>query len=356
MVEHSVAVIRGDGIGTEVIEEGIKVLNAISGEYGITWSFMEYPWGSDYYLKNGSMMPSDGLDQLAKSEVVFLGAVGHPDIQDHVTLSGLLLPIRRSFDQYVNERPSVLYPGVPSPLKGKEPFDIDMVVIRENTEGEYAPVGGFLYLDMPQELAVQSGVFTRHGCERVIEYAFELARKRDKKKLVTSVTKSNALGFGMIVWDRAFERVAERYPDLETQSLLIDAACMDFIRRPETFDVVVASNLFGDILTDIGAIITGSMGLAASANIDPERRFPSMFEPVHGTAPDIVGMGIANPMAAILSGSMMLRHLGHDDAADDIDHAVYGLVEQGEILTPDLGGSSSTSQVGDAVVNALGKG
>ena len=310
MVEHRVAVIRGDGIGTEVIEEGIKVLNALADDYGITWKFTEYPWGSDYYFENGSMMPSDGLDQLAKSEVIFLGAVGHPDIQDHVTLSGLLLPIRRSFDQYVNERPSVLYPGVSSPLKDKEPYDIDMLVIRENTEGEYAPVGGFQYLDMPQELAVQSGVFTRYGCERVITYAFEQARNRDKKKHVTSVTKSNALGFGMIVWDRAFERVAERYPDIETHSLLIDTACMDFIRRPETFDVVVASNLFGDILTDIGAIITGSMGLAASANIDPERRFPSMFEPVHGTAPDIVGKGIANPMAAILSCSMMLRHPG----------------------------------------------
>ena len=229
-----------------------------------------------------------------------------------------------------------------------------MLVIRENTEGEYAEVGGFQYPGFEEEIGIQSGVFTRRGCERIISYAFEQARRRNKAKHVTSITKSNALGFGMLVWDRAFDRVAERYPDIETNSLLIDAACMDFVRRPDSFDVVVGSNLFGDILTDIGAIITGSMGLAPSGNIDPERRFPSMFEPVHGSAPDIMGKGIANPMAAILSGSMMLRHLGHNEAADVVDKAVIFIVEQGEILTPDLGGSSSTSQVGDAIVGALG--
>ena len=342
-------------MGVEVIEEGIKVLREVGGEYGITWDFVEQPWGSEYYIKNGHMMPDDALDIMAATDAIFLGAVGHPEIQDHITLSGLLLPIRRSFDQYICERPSVLYPGVTSPLSGKEPGDIDMVVIRENTEGEYADVGGFQYMGLPEEMAIQSGVFTRRGCERVIKFAFELARKRQKKMHLTSVTKSNALGYGMIVWDRAFERVAANYPDIQTQSLLIDATCMDFIRRPETFDVVVASNLFGDILTDIGAIITGSMGLAPSANIDPERRYPSMFEPVHGTAPDIVGQGIANPLAAILSGAMMVRHLGHEDAADAIDQAVLRVVDEGETVTPDLGGTSSTSQVGDAVIRELGR-
>ncbi len=355
MAEYKVAVIRGDGIGVEVIEEGIKVLRAVAPEYGISWQFTEYPWSSAYYKKHGRMMDSDALDRLAAADAIYLGAVGHPDIQDHITLNGLLLPIRRAFDQYVCERPSVLYPGIKSPLAGKKPYDIDMLVIRENTEGEYANVGGFLYSGFPEEIGVQAGVFTRRGCERVIAYAFEQARKRDKKKRVTSITKSNAQGYGMLVWDRAFQRVAARYPDIKTSSLLIDAACMDFIRRPESFDVVVASNLFGDILTDIAAIITGSMGLAPSGNIDPERRFPSMFEPVHGSAPDIMGKGIANPMAAILSAAMMLRFLGHADAADAIHSATLRVLELGETLTPDLGGASSTSQVGDAIVRALGR-
>ncbi len=353
MSEYNVAVIKGDGIGIEVIEEGMKVLDAVGGEYGITWNWVEHPWGSDYYIKNGTVMPSDGLDTLKESDVIFLGAVGHPDIQDHITLGGLLLPIRRSFDQYVCERPSVLYDGITSPLEGYGPGDIDMVVVRENTEGEYADVGGFVYPDFPEELGIQSAVFTRKGCERIIRHAFEVARRRNKAKHVTSITKSNALGYGMLVWDRAFERVAKEYPDIETGSLLIDAACMDFIRRPESFDVVVGSNLFGDILTDIGAIITGSMGLAPSGNIDPERRFPSMFEPVHGSAPDITGQGIANPLATILSGAMMLRHLGEEAAADSVEKASLSVVSLGETLTPDLGGTSRTEDVGDAVVAAL---
>ena len=356
MVKYNVAVIRGDGVGVEVVEEGLKVLHAVGREHDIAWDTTELPWGSNYYFENGRMMPSDALDRLAASDVIYLGAVGHPEIQDHVTLNGLLLPIRRTFDQYVCERPSVLYPGISSPLSGKAPWDIDMVVIRENTEGEYANVGGFQYMGFPEELGVQSAVFTRRGCERIITYAFELAAKRDKKRHVTSITKSNAQGYGMLVWDRAFEAVAARYPDIDTQSLLVDAACMDFIRRPESFDVVVASNLFGDILTDIAAIITGSMGLAPSGNIDPERRYPSMFEPVHGSAPDIMGKGIANPMAAILSGAMMLRHLGHDDVAGTVERAVLRVIDEAESVTPDLGGASSTSQVGDAVVSALGKG
>ena len=355
MVQNNIAVIRGYGIGIEVVEEGIKVLEAVSENYDFQLSFQEFPWSSQYYMDTGAMMPSDGLDTLSAFEAIFLGAVGHPDIQDHITLNGLLLPIRRKFDQYVCERPSVLYEGIESPLSGKKPFDIDMVVIRENTEGEYANVGGFQYMDFPEEVGIQTGVFTRKGCERVIRYSFELARKRNKKKHLTSITKSNAQGYGMLVWDRAFDRIAAEYPDISTSSLLVDAAAMDFIRKPEDFDVVVGSNLFGDILTDIAAIITGSMGLASSANLDPEGRYPSMFEPVHGSAPDIMGKGIANPLAQILTGDMLLKHLGHRDEAIDIEKAVLSVLAEGEILTPDLGGSSSTSSVGDAIVGSLGK-
>ena len=337
-----------------MVEEGIKVLQEVSKNNDFKFNFTEFPWSSDFYKKHGVMMPGDGIDQLRIFDSIFLGAVGHPDIQDHITLNGLLLPIRRSFDQYVCERPNVLYPGITSPLSGKKPFDIDMVVIRENTEGEYANVGGFQYKDFPEEIGIQTGIFTRKGCERVIRYSFELATRRNKKNHVTSITKSNAQGYGMLVWDQAFERVASEFPNITTDSLLVDAAAMDFIRKPEIFDVVVGSNLFGDILTDIGAIITGSMGLASSANLDPQGRYPSMFEPVHGSAPDIMGKGIANPMAQILTGAMMVRHLGHDQAAKDIENAVQNLLTKGEILTPDLGGSSSTQSVGDAVVNALG--
>lgn len=354
MTIYKVAVIRGDGIGTEVVEEGMKVLKAVSEEFPFTWEFNEFPWGSEYYIKHGQMMPKDALDILVSYDAIFLGAVGHPDIQDHITLNGLLLPIRRRFDQYVCQRPSILYPGILSPLADKNPYDIDIVVIRENTEGEYANVGGFQYMGFPEEIGVQTGVFTRKGCERVIKYAFELTRKRGRKKHLTSITKSNAQGYGMIVWDRAFERVSSDYPDIETTSLLIDAAAMDFIRKPEMFDVVVASNLFGDILTDIGAIITGSMGLASSANLDPEKRFPSMFEPVHGSAPDIMGKGIANPMAQILTGAMMLNHFGEDAAAKIIENSVKTILDKGKVLTPDLGGESSTEAVGNAITGALG--
>lgn len=353
MSNHKIAVIRGDGIGVDVVEEALKVLEALAPKHGIKWEFTEFPWSSDYFFKNGEMMPSDGVEQLAGFDGIFLGAVGHPDIQDHITLNGLLLPIRRRFDQFACVRPSVLYPGVQSPLEGKKPFDIDLIVVRENTEGEYANVGGFLYRDFPEEVAVQSAVFTRKGCERVIRFAFELARQRNKKNHLTSITKSNAQGYGMVLWDRTFAEVAKEFPDITTNSLLIDAACMDFIRRPEDFDVVVASNLFGDILTDIGAIITGSMGLASSANLDPTREGPSMFEPTHGSAPDIAGKGIANPMAQILTAAMMLRHLGEEKAAEEVEQAVTETLEMGETLTPDLGGSSSTTAVGDAIAEAV---
>lgn len=353
MIEHRIAVIRGDGIGVDVIEEGLKVLRETARRHQIGLEFTEFPWGSDYYFQHGKMMPDDALDTLASFDQIYLGAVGHPDLQDHLTLNGLLLPIRRRFDQFVCERPSVLYPGVRSPLADKEAWDIDMIVVRENTEGEYANVGGFQYRGFAQEVGIQTSVFTRRGCERVIRYAFDLARARDGRRHVTSVTKSNAQGYGLIVWDEAFERVSAEYPDVETASLLVDAACMDMVRRPEAFDVVVASNLFGDILTDIGAIVTGSMGTAPSGNIDPTRRFPSMFEPVHGSAPDIAGRGMANPMAAIMSGAMMLRFMGEDDGANSIDRSVLSVLEEGRSLTPDLGGSASTTEVGDAVAAKL---
>ena len=355
MGKHNIAVIRGDGIGPEVIEEGIKVLNAAQGRFGIEFAYTEFPWGSDYYFEHGRMMDANALDTLRGFDAVFFGAVGHPDIQDHVTLNGLLLPMRRGFDQYVCQRPSILLPGVTSPLRGMESGDIDMVVIRENTEGEYANVGGFQYKGFPEEVAVQTSVFTRRGIERVVRYSFELARSRNKQRRVASITKSNAQGYGMVLWDEVFDQVAAEYPDIETESLLVDAACMNFIRRPQSFDVVVASNLFGDVLTDIGAIITGSMGLAPSGNINPERAFPSVFEPVHGSAPDIAGKGIANPMATVFSGGMMLRHLGETEAADAVDAAVESVLRDGETIPVDLGGSASTQAIGDAIVNAMGR-
>jgi len=354
MATHKIAIVKGDGIGVDVVNEGMKVLDALALKYSITWDYTELPWSSDYYFKHGQMMPDDALVTLEDFNAVFLGAVGHPDIQDNITLDGLLLPIRRRFDQYICLRPSVLYPGVESPLSGKKPYDIDLTVIRENTEGEYLNIGGFAYHGTPNEVAVQTAVYTRMGCERAIRYAFELARERGKKNHVTSITKSNALGY-MTIWDRTFAEVAEDYTDIDSASLLIDAACMDLVRRPEMFDVIVAPNLFGDIITDIGAIITGSMGLASSANINPDRSVPSMFEPTHGSAPDIAGKGIANPMAQILTSAMMLRHLGEDAAAADVDAAVLQLLEQGELLTPDLGGSSTTEAVGDAIAALVSK-
>ncbi|HJY06599.1 MAG TPA: isocitrate/isopropylmalate family dehydrogenase, partial [Bryobacteraceae bacterium] len=266
---------------------------------------------------------------------------------------GLLLPIRRGFDQFVNVRPAVLYRGVQSPLALRRGEQIDMMVVRENTEGEYSQVGGFVYHEQPEEVAIQTSVFTRRGTERVVRYAFELARKRNKKKRVTSVTKSNAQGYGMVLWDRTFAAVASEYPDIETESLLVDAAAMNFIRRPDSFDVVVASNLFGDILSDISAILVGSMGLAPSANIDPTRRFPSMFEPVHGSAPDIAGKSMANPLAAIFSVSMMLEHLGMLEAAEAVEAAVVAVLAEGKLRTPDLGGMSKTGELTDGVLRRL---
>ena len=354
MPTYKIALVPADGVGPEVVNEGRKVLDSLASENeGMSFEYSSFPWGSDYYRETGRMMPEDGLEELRLHDAILFGAVGDPEIPDHITLNGLSLPIRRVFDQAVCLRPAYLYEGVSSPLAGYGPGEIDMVVFRENTEGEYANVGGFLYQGTADEVSTQTSVFTRRGTERIIRAAFEHARKRNKVRKVTSVTKSNAMAYGMVFWDRVFKEVAQEYPDIETESLLVDRACMDFIRRPQSFDVVVASNLFGDILTDIGAIITGSMGLAPSANINPEGSFPSMFEPVHGAAFDITGKGIANPLGTILASAMMLGHLGQPQTAASIERAVERNLREGQVRTPDLGGTASTSEVGDEIVRLL---
>jgi tartrate dehydrogenase/decarboxylase/D-malate dehydrogenase len=340
-------------VGQEVIPEAKRVLDAVAARHHFTLAYVDCDWGAEYYFQHGAMMPPGGLNLLQQSDAILLGAIGHPSIPDHVTLNGLLLPIRRAFDQYANVRPAYLYPGVASPLAGVAGGEIDMVIVRENTEGEYAQVGGFVYHHQPEEVALQTSVFTRRGCERIIRFAFELARKRNRKRRVTSITKSNAQGFSMVLWDRTFQAVASEYSDIETESLLVDAAAMNFIRRPKSFDVVVGSNLFCDILSDISAIIVGSMGLAPSANLDPMRRFPSMFEPVHGSAPDIAGKGVVNPLATLMSVAMMLDHLGEGKAGEEIHEAIAKVLAAGRIRTPDLGGASQTREVTDAVLAAL---
>jgi tartrate dehydrogenase/decarboxylase/D-malate dehydrogenase len=353
MKTYTIAVIAGDGVGQEVIPQARRVLERAARKHDITFAFQDFDWGAAHFFRWGTMMPAGAIDLLEPCDAILLGAVGHPDIPDHTTLNGLLLPIRRAFDQYANVRPAYLYPGVKSPLAGRAGGDIDMVVVRENTEGEYAQVGGFVYLAQPEEVAIQTSVFTRRGIERVVRYAFELAVRRNRKKRVTSITKSNAQGFGMVLWDRTFQDVASDFPGIATESLLVDAAAMNFIRRPESFDVVVASNLFGDILSDLAAIIVGSMGLAASANLDPQRRFPSMFEPVHGSAPDIAGKGVVNPLATILSASMMLEHLGQPEAAREVEQAVAAVLAGVQTRTPDLGGTNSTQEVTDAILERM---
>ena len=353
MKRYTVAAIPGDGIGQEVLPAATTLLDAVASSAGFGFEWHPFDWGSQHYVDHGRMMPADAIDRLRPFDAIFFGAVGDPRIQDNVTLNGLLLPIRRAFDQYACVRPAVLYPGVRCPLAGKQPGSIDFVVVRENTEGEYAQVGGVLYPESAHGVAVQSAIFTRHGTERVIRFAFELARKRGRKHLVTSVTKSNAQGFSMTFWDNVFAEVARDYRDIRTESLLVDAACMDLVRRPESFDVIVASNLFGDILTDLSAAITGSLGLAPSANLNPTRAFPSMFEPVHGSAPDIAGRGVANPMAQMLSGAMMLDFLGETAAATLVEQAVVGTLADGRDVTPDLGGTGTTEGVTRAVVARL---
>ena len=354
MTTYRIAVIPGDGIGKEVVPPAIEVLEAAAARHGFRFEWEHFPWSSAHYHEYGRMMPEDGIERLRPFDAIFFGAVGDPRLQDNVTLNGLLLPIRRSFDQFACVRPAVLFPGVRGPLAGRAPGEIDFVVVRENTEGEYAQIGGLLYPGGSHEVAMQAAVFTRHGTERVIRFAFDLARKRGRRRLLTSVTKSNAQGFSMAFWDRVFSEVAADYPDIRTESLLVDAACMDLVRRPNDFDVIVASNLFGDILTDLSAAITGSLGLAPSANLDPTRTFPSMFEPVHGSAPDIAGRGVANPMAAMFAGAMMVDFLGHPEAARAIEAAIVATLSGGGPLTPDLGGTGTTRTVADAVLGAMG--
>ena len=353
MTTFTIAVIAGDGVGTEVIPQGKRVLEQIARKHRVNFAFQDFDWGASHYFRWGRMMPAGAVDLLQPCDAIYLGAVGHPQIPDHTTLNGLLLPIRRAFDQYANVRPAYLYPGVCSPLAGRKGGEIDFVVVRENTEGEYAQVGGFLYQHQPDEVAIQTSVFTRRGIERIVKFAFELAAKRNKKKRVTSITKSNAQGYSMVLWDRTFQEVASQFPDIETESLLVDAAAMNFVRRPESFDVVVGSNLFADILSDLAAGIIGSMGLAASANLDPQRRYPSMFEPVHGSAPDIAGKGVVNPLAAILTAGMMLDHLEMREAAAEVEAAVAAVLAEGKIRTPDLGGTSTTEEVTKAVLEKL---
>jgi tartrate dehydrogenase/decarboxylase / D-malate dehydrogenase len=351
MAHHRIAVIGGDGIGPEVIDQAIRAVDAAGKKHGTSFEWNRLPWGSTLYKKAGHILPPDGFDTLKKHDAILFGAVGDPEIPDTIPVHQLLLPMRRKFDQYVNLRPAYLFDGVQSPLRDKAPGSIDMLVYRENTEGEYAPVGGRLYDGTPPEVAIQTAVFTRRGCERIIRAAFEAARTRKKK--LTSITKSNAMVYSMSLWDDAAKAVAKDYPDVKMTSLLVDAAAMDFVRKPESFDVVVASNLFGDILTDLSAIVTGSVGLASSANINPERTFPSLFEPVHGSAPDIAGKGIANPLAAVLSAALMLDHLNEKPAAEAVRNAVKVVLKEKRALSPDLGGKAKTTEVGDAVVGAI---
>lgn len=321
----------------------LPLLEDTASEFGFELEFTHFEWGTEYYLEHDRMMPEDALGQLESHDSIFLGAVGHPSVPDHVTLNGLLLPIRKGFDQYICKRPSVLFEGIESPLRGYRAGDIDFVVYRENTEGEYADMGGREHQHFEHEVAVQSSVFTRHGTERIVRSAFEAAKNRENK--LASITKSNAQAYSMVFWDDVVEDVHEEFPEVEVERILIDAASMDLIRRPEEFDVIVASNLFGDILTDIGAQITGSMGMAPSGNVHPGDTYPSMFEPVHGSAPDIVGEGSANPLATVLSGSMLLEDLGEVDAAESLWAAVEDqLADESAPRTPDIGGNSGTEE------------
>jgi tartrate dehydrogenase/decarboxylase/D-malate dehydrogenase len=353
MGRYTIAVIPGDGVGKEVVDEGIRVMETLGmQDPNLAFAFVRFDWGSEYYFRNGRMMPEDALETLATFDAIYLGAVGDPRLPDHVTLQGLLLPIRRTFDQYVNVRPAILYEGIESPLKGKKPGDIDMLVVRENTEGEYSDVGGRVYQGSEREVVVQGAMFTRWGTERILRYAFDLARQRPRKHL-TSITKSNAQRHSMVFWDEIFREVAKDYPDVQTSSQLVDAACLNFVLRPERFDVVVASNLFGDILTDLSAALVGGLGLAPAANLNPSRKSPSMFEPVHGSAPDIAGKGIANPLASILTAGMMLDFLNERAAAGLVNRAVAHVLAERKVRTPDMGGHATTRQVGEEVMRAI---
>ena len=354
MATHRIAVIAGDGIGKEVMPEGLRVVEAAARKFGVDLAFTSFDWSCDYYVKHGKMMPDDWSAQLAPFEAIYYGAVGAPAVvPDHVSLWGSLILFRRNFDQYVNLRPCKLMPGIPSPLAGRKPGDIDFVVIRENTEGEYSSVGGRMYEGTDREIVFQQSVFSRKGVDRILRFAFEYARTREAKH-VTSATKSNGISITMPYWDERFREMASAYPDVRADQFHIDILSAHFVQRPDRFDVVVASNLFGDILSDLGPAVCGTIGIAPSANMNPERTFPSLFEPVHGSAPDIAGKGIANPIGQIWSGALMLDFLGYKAAGAGIVAAIERvLADVGSPRTPDLGGRATTTDLGRAVAAAV---
>jgi tartrate dehydrogenase/decarboxylase/D-malate dehydrogenase len=348
-----IANLPGDGIGKEVVPEGLRVLDAVGRKYGIQYKFSDFDWSCELYAKTGRMMPEDGIDQLRDHDAIFLGAVGFPNVPDHISLWGLLIPIRREFQQYVNLRPVRLLPGITPPVHGYKAGDIDFYVVRENCEGEYSSMGGRIYAGLPNETVIQEAVFTRMGVDRILKYAFELAKKREAKHL-TSATKSNGIIFTMPYWDERFAEMKKQYPGIKTDQYHIDILTAHFVRHPDWFDVVVGSNLFGDILSDLGPAVTGTIAVAPSANINPEREHPSMFEPVHGSAPDIAGKGIANPIGQIWSAAMMLDHLGQPAAGAAIVKAIETVLsEKGAPLTPDMGGKASTVDLGKAIADAV---
>jgi tartrate dehydrogenase/decarboxylase/D-malate dehydrogenase len=349
---YQIAVIPGDGIGTEVVPEAIRVLEAAGRKFDFACTYDEKDWSCERFHKKGAMMPEDGLDQIRDHNAILLGAVGFPGIPDHISLWGLLIPIRREFRQYVALRPVRLFEGMESPLAGRQPGDIDFLIVRENNEGEYSEIGGRLYAGTEDELAVQQSIFTRRGCDRIMRYAFELAQTRERKHL-TSATKSNGIIHSMPYWDERFEVVSKDYPDVTTDKYHIDILAAHFVRNPDWFDVVVGSNLFGDILSDLGPAVTGTIGIAPGSNINPEKEFPSMFEPVHGSAPDIAGKGIANPIGQIWSAAMMLEHLGQEEASQAIVTAIEKVLKESDVKTPDMGGKATTGELGQAIEAAL---
>ena len=352
MPAYSIAVIPGDGIGKEVVPEGIRVLEAVGGRFDIIFKWDTFEWNCENFTRSGRMMPEDGIEQLRAYDAIYLGAVGFPGVPDHISLWGLLIPIRRLMRQYVNVRPVRMLNGMDSPLKNRKPADIDFVIVRENNEGEYSEIGGRLYSGTENEMAVQESVFTKKGVDRVIRYAFELAGRRANKHL-TSATKSNGIIHTMPFWDERYQAIAREFPEIRTDQYHIDILTAHFVRHPDWFDVVVGSNLFGDILSDLGPAVAGSIGIAPSANINPEREYPSMFEPVHGSAPDIAGKNIANPIAQIWSGGMMLDHLGHPQAASAVEEAIQSVLENTTLQTPDMGGKATTQELGEAIAEAL---
>ncbi|SBS26135.1 D-malate dehydrogenase [decarboxylating] [Marinomonas spartinae] len=347
-----IAVIAGDGIGTEVIPEGIRALEAAGRQCHLEYEWTHFDWSCETYHKTGRMMPEDGLEQLKAFDAIYLGAVGFPGVPDHISLWGLLLPIRRAFDQYVNLRPVRLFDGVPCPLANKQPGDIDFYVVRENVEGEYSAIGGIQYEDTEREIVSQQSIFTRHGTDRILKYAFELAQSREKKHL-SSATKSNGIYHSMPYWDKRVALMAQQYPEIKVDQYHIDILTANFVQMPEHFDVVVGSNLFGDILSDLGPACTGTIAIAPSANINPEKTFPSMFEPVHGSAPDIAGKNIANPLGTIWAGAMMMQHLGYPEIHDTLLNAMESVLRNKNSLTHDMGGTASTQELGAAIVEQI---